>query len=63
MKLEDLTTIDLLTRLIVHSTLGQESRIRQSVTLLHYKNIGTAFQATLRLWVALSWVVYITNMS
>ncbi len=27
--------------------LGQESRIRQLSSLLHYKNIGTAFQATL----------------
>jgi len=43
--------------------LGQESRIRQLTSLLRYKNIGTAFQVTLRLWVILSWVDYITNMN
>jgi hypothetical protein len=36
--------------------LGQESSIRQSISLLHYKHIGTAFHATLRLRVILSWV-------
>jgi hypothetical protein len=43
--------------------LGQESRIRQPVCLLHYKNIGATSQTTLRLWVILSWVDYITIMS
>jgi hypothetical protein len=43
--------------------LGQESSIRQSISLLHYKHIGTAFHATLKLRAILSWVEYITNIS
>ena len=43
--------------------LDRESRTRQSIFLSLHTNIGTAFQATLRLWLTLSWVAYTMNMA
>lgn len=43
--------------------LGRETRIRPSIFLSHHKNIGIAFQVTLRLWRTLFSVDYTVNIA